>query len=83
MHGLFLVLVVRSGLTVLVIMAVADMLVVRVVAMILIGITRVVVVGLAVVLGSVTSSSGSRCGVTILIAVAIFVVLSLTLVPLV
>jgi hypothetical protein len=52
-------------------MAVAVMLVKRVVAMIVIGI-MLVVVGLAVVLGSVTYSSG----VILLIAVAIFVVLS-------
>lgn len=61
----------------LVVMAVPVMIVVWVVAMIVIGIMLVVVVvGLAAVLVSVPSSSGSRSGVILLIAVAIFVVLS-------
>lgn len=67
----------------LVVMAAAVILVVRVVAMIMKGIMVVVVVGLAVVLHSVTSISGSRSGVILLIAVTIFVVLSLKLVQLV
>ena len=81
MHGILLVLVVWGGLTVLVVMTVAVMLVVRVVAMIVL--RKVVVGGLAVVLGSVASSSGNRSGVILLTSVAIFVVLSTMLVPLV
>jgi hypothetical protein len=78
MHGILLVLVAWGGLTVLVVMAVAVMLVVAMIV-----IRKMVVVGLAVVLGGVTSSSGSRSGVILLIAFAIFVVLSPVLEPLV
>jgi len=91
MHGILLVLVVWGVLTVLVVMTVAVMLVVRVVAMIVVGIVVVVVVvgvvggggGLAVLRVGVASSSGNRSGVTLLTAVAIFLVLSPMLVPLV